>query len=339
MTELTNPQALLDHLESVPPTELNAQLKRIISWSEQGDEAQRQQLLAQLAQRIEAQSLRSGLCALLTQYVAFPEQGVDAFVSSMLDLITSDTQDALEFLEALSELSLPEDVDPDAMDPDELDALKANLQRQLAQQHPRISQRAQRVKHAAGAALGVFERARPALRAARASDAWRAAMEPLAPRLQEARMTLDLFECLDAQPVLFIELDTSQCWRLRVDGVTDLKQLHALLAHTLVEPLEADALSIVDGSGPHFNGSWFQGRWTFYQSSEADTALGADDPLSKLRVTQRAQSPHVVVCARRAQSYESWTLMRTFDMPATVDVLEHITDPDVIESILVGLRG
>lgn len=337
-TLLQEPNALLTQLQHAVPADLNECLRQTISWSKSASEEGLNALLVGIAEHIDAQRGHSNLCALLLQYVTLPQEGASSIIERMLEVVSSSAPESLEFLNALSQMSLPEGTDPDSMEPDDLDALLLAQRQRLAQDHPQSAAHAKRIKDALSAALGILERERQTLRAARASSAWRDILQDLSSVLEEARMMRALFEGFDAQQVLCVALDTGDLWTLRVDGVTDLKQLHALLIHALIKPLDEEALSVVNGSGPHFNGSWVEGQWTFWDSPEASEPLSEEDALTRLPRVVWKDTSFVVVCVRKAQAYASWTLMRTFDMPATIEVVEHSNDEAQIDAILASLN-
>lgn len=339
MTTPTTPDAILDRLQRAAPGDLNEHLRHVVSWSKDAPQGDLSALLDGVAHSIESRQERGSLFALMLQYVTLPEEGVPDLVARMLDVLESSTPEALAFLDALSHMTLPEGTDPDAMQPDDLDELMAQQRQRIAQAHPSSAAAAQHIKNALSAALGVLERDRRALRAARASSRWAAALSAVAPMVDEARMTRTLLECFDEQPVLCVALDTGTTWTLKIDGVTDLKQLHALLIHALVKPLDEDALSIADGSGPHFNGSWVQGQWTFWSTPDAAEPLTEEGALARLPRIVWQGTEHVVVCVRAAQTYESWTLMRTFDMPASVEVLERCEDEAQVDAIVGAIQA
>lgn len=140
---------------------------------------------------------------------------------------------------------------------------------------------------------------------------------------------LTLMHMLDDESIFVIEAESGRCFELYVEGITEAQQLHGFLLHALheplgLEPLDPEALEILDGSGPHFTGAWLQGRWSLWsvdalspqlelpETSEGHEAL----LLSSFPVPSLAprRNGALVVVLGPMVHFESWTLMRRFEL-------------------------
>ena len=232
----------------------------------------------------------------------------------------------------------------------DLDAAEAALMQDLTASAPDQA-RAWRLAHAAmtglelalcsNRALGApLEQRHPAL--------IQALREHLSDHGPSARV-LTLLHMIHDEEVLVLLADTQRGFLVHLDGVTDTPQLHGLLMHALapelgLEPLDPEALSVLDGSGPHFTGAWLQGVWTLWSADALGGASGLElDPgapphhqiaaLAVPGLAPRRQGRLVFVLAP-PESMESWTLFRRFVTLRASASLRRALTPQELSSAL-----
>lgn len=165
---------------------------------------------------------------------------------------------------------------------------------------------------------------------------------------------LTLMHMLDDESIFVIEVESGRCFELHVEGITEAQQLHGFLLQALheplgLEPLDAEALAILDGSGPHFTGAWLQGRWTLWSvdalsptlelpsTSEGNEALLLSSyPVPSLAPRRQGA---LVVALGPMVLFESWTLMRRFELARASVKLVRELDGQARDELLASSPG
>lgn len=282
-----------------------------------------------------------GLSAQLIGYSSPYIETIEPALAPMIQRAADSYEGALPFAQRLAQAF--EGYIPDQAEEDE-DAIMARLCAEDEQGAAAWQQLGECLKGLELAA-SLDQRARQRLNA---SQALYQALEQHWPTHGPSARLLTLLHMIDGERIIVFDTQRRRAFELEAHGIVDEKQLHGLLIHALAQPLgltplEDEPLSILDGSGPHFTGAWLQGQWTIWSADALDGQLKLPTSAQDHDALMLAHYPVPSLVPRRqgrlvfvlgpTTTFESWTLMRRFELlRAKVELIQEV-DPDQLLTI------